>query len=241
MANIYDEVVEVARRTMVLFFIVDTSGSMEGSKIGTLNAAIEDVIPEIRRLSDENADAQIKIALLEFSDGARWLTPVPMAVSDYVWNYLDAGGVTDFGEACRMLNEKLSRGAFMGEAAGSFAPAVFLLSDGEPTDEYRKPLEKLWENNWFKKAVKAAIAIGDDANTDVLKAFTGNAESVLRVHSPEALRRLIRFVSITASQIASRSSSVGRAGVDEAASRREEFIRMLEKTDLSDDEDDLQW
>jgi len=28
--NIYDEAVEVARRTMVLFFMVDTSGSMEG-------------------------------------------------------------------------------------------------------------------------------------------------------------------------------------------------------------------
>jgi uncharacterized protein YegL len=36
--NIYDEAVEVARRTMVLFFMVDTSGSMEGSKIGTLRA-----------------------------------------------------------------------------------------------------------------------------------------------------------------------------------------------------------
>jgi len=48
MANIYDQAVEVARRTMVLFFVVDTSGSMEGAKIGTLNSAIEDVIPEIR-------------------------------------------------------------------------------------------------------------------------------------------------------------------------------------------------
>ena len=47
MANIYDDVVEVARRTMVLFFVVDTSGSMEGSKIGTLNQAIEDVTDEL--------------------------------------------------------------------------------------------------------------------------------------------------------------------------------------------------
>ena len=34
--GIYDGAVEVSRRTMTLFFLVDTSGSMEGSKIGTL-------------------------------------------------------------------------------------------------------------------------------------------------------------------------------------------------------------
>ncbi len=93
--NIYDEVVEVARRTMVLFFVVDTSGSMEGAKIGTLNSAIEDVIPEIQHISSENADAQIKIAVLEFSEGAKWLTPAPIEVADYAWNYLNAEGITD--------------------------------------------------------------------------------------------------------------------------------------------------
>lgn len=66
MNNIYENAVEVARRTMTLFFVVDTSGSMGGSKIGTLNSAIEEVIPEIRKISGENADAAIKIAVLDF-------------------------------------------------------------------------------------------------------------------------------------------------------------------------------
>ena len=237
--NIYDEAVEVARRTMVLFFMVDTSGSMEGAKIGTLNSAIEDVIPEIRQISSENADAQIKIAVLEFSEGAKWLTPAPMDVADYSWNYLNADGITDFGAACKALNEKLSRDAFMSDVTGSFAPAIFLLSDGEPTDDYKKPLADLKENNWFKKAIKAAVAIGDDANRDVLKEFTGNAESVLTVHSPEALRKMIRFVSVTASQIGSKSSAVGKAGVDEAASKQDEFIKQVQSSDI--DDSDLKW
>src|SRR5215510_1632177 len=239
MANIYDEVVEVARRTMVLFFVVDTSGSMEGSKIGTLNSAIEDIIPELRQISSENADAQIKIAVLEFSEGANWHTPSPMDVAGYSWNYLNADGITDLGAACKTLNEKLSRDAFMGDVAGSFAPAIFLLSDGEPTDDYQKPLSDLWQNNWFKNAIKVAIAIGDDANKAVLKEFTGNSETVLTVHSPEALRKMIRFVSLTASQIGSKSSSVGKAGVDEAASKQEEFIKQVQSSDISDE--DLKW
>ena len=35
--GLYDEVVEVPRRTMVLFFVVDTLGRMTGSKIGSVN------------------------------------------------------------------------------------------------------------------------------------------------------------------------------------------------------------
>jgi len=241
MANIYDQVVEVARRTMVLFFMVDTSGSMEGAKIGTLNSAIEDVIPEIRQISAENADAQIKIAVLEFSEGAKWLTHAPMDVAGYSWNYLNAYGSTDFGAACRELNAKLSKDAFMGDTAGSFAPAIFLLSDGEPTDDYRSALADLKNNNWFKRAIKAAVAIGDDARKDVLKEFTGSIESVLSVHSPEALRKMIRFVSVTASQIGSKSSSVGKAGVDEAASKQEEFIRQVQSSDILEDDEDLKW
>lgn len=108
-----------------------------------------------------------------------------MDAEDFTWSFLTADGLTDFGEACKQLNEKLSRKAFMGDVAGSFAPAIFLLSDGEPTDEYASSLAKLKENNWFKKAIKVAVAIGEDANRDVLAEFTGNKEAVLTVHTPE--------------------------------------------------------
>jgi len=49
--------IPIPRRTMVLFFVIDTSGSMSGKKIGTVNAAIEEVIPAIKEISDANADA----------------------------------------------------------------------------------------------------------------------------------------------------------------------------------------
>lgn len=239
--NIYDDVVEVARRTMVLFFVVDTSGSMEGEKIGALNSAVEDVLPEIRQFSSENPDAQIKIAVLEFSDGANWLTPSPMDVDDYSWNFLNADGVTDFGAACKELNAKLSRDSFMGDVGGSYAPAIFLLSDGGPTDDYIGWLEELKNNNWFKKSIKAAIAFGDDANKEVLREFTGSYESVLTAYTPETLLKMIRWVSVTASQIGSKSSSVGKAGVDEATSKQDEFLEQIKNLDTGEDDEDLQW
>jgi len=209
------DAVEIPRRTMVLFFVVDTSGSMEGSKLGAVNTAIEEVIPAIKEISDENADAQIKIAALEFSSGARWIKENangPVESDQFHWKELQAAGVTDLGAACKALNEKLSTKAFMKEATGSFAPAIFLLSDGEPTDEWRGGLGILKQNKWFSTAVKVAVAIGDDANMDVLAEFTGSKEAVIKVHTPEALKKMIKFVSVRASQVASKSSNAGAAG-----------------------------
>ncbi len=149
---------------MTLIFLVDTSGSMEGEKMGQVNDTIENILPEIGEISSTNADAEIKIAVLEFSSGIEWMYPEPISAEDFTWQNLEAGGLTSMGEAFKELNTKLSQTTgFMKEAAGSFAPAIIMLSDGEPTQEYKHALEKLKANNWFKAAIKVAISIGDDA------------------------------------------------------------------------------
>ena len=205
--GLYDDNVAVARRTMVLFFVVDCSGSMAGSKIGAVNSAIEEIVPELSSISASNADSQIKIATLAFSTGADWVTSSPVEAEHFVWNYLEAYGVTDWGDACCQLNAKLSKNDFLSDSTGSFAPAIFLMSDGEPTDDYKHGLEKLKQNNWYKKAIKVAIAIGENANKNILAEFTGTPESVITVHHPEALKKWIKFVSVRASEIGSRSAN----------------------------------
>lgn len=222
--------VPIPRKTMVLFFLVDTSGSMSGDKIGAVNEAIREVIPEIKDISDENADAQIKIAVLEFSSGANWLYEKPIESDQFVWNNLEAGGLTDMGVAFKMLNEKFSVSkGFMSEAVGSFAPAIFMMSDGAPTDDYKKELEVLRKNKWFKVAIKVAVAIGSDANVEILKEFTGNDECVLTVRSPEALRKMIRFASVTASQIGSKSSGVGVDSSADSNQKAADFTQQIKE------------
>ncbi|MDR0496562.1 MAG: VWA domain-containing protein [Treponema sp.] len=239
--------IEIPRRTMVLFFIIDTSGSMDGSKIGSVNTAIEEVIPAIREVSAENADAEIKIAALEFSSGIRWITDKgPIEAEQFRWNDLEAAGVTDFGAACKALNEKLSTKAFMNEATGSFAPAIFLLSDGGPTDDWQKALIELKQNNWFKAAVKVAIAIGDDADKEVLKEFTGTMEAVLETRSAAMLKKMIKFVSVRASQVASRSSNVSDSGADWGDEQKQQELNtnlqeFKEDIAASPDKDQEDW
>jgi uncharacterized protein YegL len=195
---------------MTLFFLIDTSGSMEGNKIGAVNDAVVNVLPMLNDISETNPDAEIKVAALEFSNGVNWLYDEPKLAKDFIWQDVAASGLTSLGAACSELASKLSRsGGFMQSASGSFAPAIILLSDGGPTDDYNTGLAKLKANNWFKSAIKIAIAIGDDADKDVLKDFTGSSEAVITVHNIDALKQIIRVVAVTSSQIGSKSSTAG--------------------------------
>lgn len=207
--SLLDDAVSVPRRTMTLFFLIDTSGSMSGNKIGAVNDAIVNVIPMLEDISSSNPDAEIKVAALEFSNGTKWLYNEPKSVEDFKWIDVQAGGLTSLGEACLELNSKLSRSGYMKSASGSYAPAIILLSDGGPTDNFDGGLQTLQGNNWFKNAIRIAIAIGDDADLDVLARFTGNSEAVIKVQNIDALKQIIRVVAVTSSQIGSKSSSAG--------------------------------
>lgn len=219
----------VPRRTMVLFFIIDTSGSMTGQKIGSVNQAVREVLPMLDEISANNADAEIKIALLEFSTGCQWMYDEPKKASEFKWQDREAGGLTDLGEACIELGRKLSRDAFMKTDTGAFAPVLILLTDGEPTDDFQGGLKKLKENKWYKAAIKIAIAIGNDANKEIIKDFTGNMEAVFTVHNLQALKKLIRTVSVTASQIGSQSTTAGEK--DKQTLVVEQVNKEVEETD----------
>ena len=209
----------VPRRVMPLIFLVDTSGSMQGAKIASLNTAVREALNDVGEISKNNSDAQIKIAALEFSSGVQWMYPQPQDSESFNWQDLQAGGLTSLGAAYDELNNKLSKShGFMAEPTGSRAPAIILLTDGQPTDDYKHPLDKLKGNPWFKTGVKVAIAIGDeDTNVDILAEFTGNKEAVITVHNVDQLKKIIHTVSVTASQVASQSASVGVSANDPSA------------------------
>ena len=235
--GLLDETESVPRRTMTLFFLIDTSGSMEGNKIGAVNDAVVSVLSILNDISDTNAEAEIKVAAMKFSSGVDWLYDEPKLARDFVWQDAVAGGLTSLGYACQELAAKLSRsGGFMHSASGSFAPAIILLSDGGPTDDFNSGLKKLKDNNWFKAAIKIAIAIGDDADKDILKQFTGSSESVIIVHNIEALKQIIRVVAVTSSQIGSKSSSAGDTNKqDQVIKDVQDAVNNIDGAESADD------
>lgn len=227
----------IPRRTMVLFFMVDCSGSMYGSKIGAVNDAIRNVMPAIQEISDNNPDAEIKVSVLKFSTGCEWVYSTPKAAADFEWVDIEADGVTDLGEACKELCSKLSRKEFLQSAGGYYAPAIILLSDGGPTDDYKSGLAALRLNKWFKTAIRSAVAIGSDADIDVLCEFTGNKELVFEVNRIEALKKIIRLIAVTSTTIGSQSTTA--SDETKVQSVAEEVNKIVDDDDTIKTVDDL--
>jgi len=88
-------------------------------------------------------------------------------------------------------------------------PILVLISDGQPTDNFLGGLQSLMDQPWGKKAVRVAIAIGDDADADVLQKFIGDKSELkpLNANNPEKLVEYIKWVSTAILKTASTPAS----------------------------------
>ncbi len=198
------DTMEPAKKSMTIFFLIDVSGSMKGTKIGSLNSTMEELLPSLIGVGEATTD--VKVAVMKFSTDVKWVTPEPVRIEEYqYWNRLEAEGLTFMGDAFIELSKKLSRNSFLSSPSLSFAPVIFLLSDGSPNDDWEKGLKTLKENKWFQHGLKIALGIGSEVNMDVLKAFTGNEELAVRAKNADQLRELVKLLAVTSSQIGSRS------------------------------------
>ncbi len=197
---------ELATRPLHFIWIADCSGSMsQDGKIQSLNTAIREAIPHMQKVADENPNAQVLVRAIKFSNGAQWHISQPTPVADFRWADLEAEGVTDMGKAFSMVAEQLKIPPMTERA---LPPVLVLISDGQPTDDYQKGLQELLDQPWGKKAVRIAIAIGADADLDVLQKFIGNPEiTPLQANNPEALVKYIRWVSTVVLKSASAPAS----------------------------------
>lgn len=197
---------ELATRPLEFIWLADCSVSMRThGKIEALNEAIRKSIPHMQEVAYENPNAQVYIRAIKFSSGAQWHIEERVPVEDFTWTDLEVQGVTDLGEALNLLKGAL-KVSEMSERA--LPPVIVLISDGQPTDDYKTALASLMEEPWAVKAVKIAIAIGRSANKRILKEFCGeNGIEVLSADNAETLVEYIKWVSTVVLQAASSPAS----------------------------------
>lgn len=197
---------ELASRPLHFIWIADSSGSMEqDGKIQALNTAVREAIPHMRKVAEDNPNAQVLVRAVKFSNGAQWHISQPTPVADFAWTDLTAEGETDMGKALELVAEQLKMPP-MSERA--LPPVLVLISDGQPTDDFERGLRALMDEPWGKKAVRIAISIGRDADPEVLQRFIGNPElKPLAANSPEALVKHIKWASTAVLKSASSPAS----------------------------------
>lgn len=196
----------LASRPLHFIWVADCSGSMSvDGKIQALNNAIREAIPHMQQVAGENPNAQVLVRALAFSNGARWHISQPTNVADFRWQDLKAEGVTDLGKALTLLADVLNPDAMPGRA---LPPVLVLISDGQPTDNFDAGLKALMDSPWGRKAVRIAIAIGEDADHDILQRFIGHPEfKPLQANNAETLVRYIKWASTEVLKSASSPAS----------------------------------
>ena len=208
-------VTTLRKRAMVVFFVVDISGSMRGARIGAVNDAIRNVLPELKKRERGNTSAEIRVAVLEFSTRANWRTTAPQPVSTFQFNDIEnVGGGTNYGMAFAALNEKLSRKQFLNSTAGSYTPLIIFMTDGKPSDMglYKEELDRLKRNKWFQYSTRAGIAIEEGALSPeckrVLMEFTENEKNVYEAKNTVVLAKQIELVTLTGVDFVTQQGSI---------------------------------
>lgn len=227
----------IARQELNIVFVIDSSGSMAGERIGAVNNSIRDIMSIMPEIQEDTSDALIKISALTFSDDASWVYDEPKTIEEFKWKDIKVDGCTNLSDAYSSLSKffrKKMNGGQMPDIGG-VAPIVILMTDGMPTSyDWEEKLADLKKKGWFKAALKYALSIGVDTDEamDVLTKFTGNPETVLKVYTAEALRKVIKVIAVTASKVKSQSATINQTGNMNEQAKVEINEKLEEITDV---------
>ncbi len=189
----------LSTRPIEIVFLVDVSGSMlADAKIQSLNAALEEALPFLRRAAAEVAGIQSFVRVVAFGSTARWVVEQPVLLEDFWWDELEAEpqALTELGAAIDLVCTSLS------DDHRALPPALILVTDGMPTDtvspSFRSAIDRLDAHPVGRRSSRVAVGIGADASAEALDGFVRatNGE-VLHSHDSQHLANLIGSASFS--------------------------------------------
>lgn len=190
-------------RPLPVIILADVSGSMaENQKIDTLNEALKNMIQSFAK--ESRLRAEIQVGLITFGiGGAKEHLPLVAAHRIESMEALQASGHTPMGQAFTMAQQWLEDKERLSSRV--YRPVLVLVSDGAPTDDWEVPLSALKASERAQKATRFAMAIGADADTDMLAQFANDREAP--VFQADGARDIVRFFRAVTMSVLARSTS----------------------------------
>ncbi|MDE6296504.1 MAG: VWA domain-containing protein [Muribaculaceae bacterium] len=181
-------------RRLPVYILLDCSGSMYGEPIEAVKNGVQVLVSTLRQ--DPYALETAYLSIITFDSSAQQLTPLT-ELSAFQQPSLQASGCTALGEAlslvARKANEEVTKTTM--EKKGDWKPLVFIMTDGEPTDDLNKGIADFKNEKW---GMVVACAAGAGANTETLKRIT---ECVVSLDTADSatIKAFFKWVSASVS------------------------------------------
>lgn len=167
-------------RRLPIYLLLDTSYSMSGDPIIAVRNGLQSMLVALRR--DPYALETAFISVITFGAETKQVAPLTDVVS-FQEPTIEANGTTPLGAALNLLSDCLENEVkTKGDEGqkGDWRPLVFLMSDGNPTDDYQAALPRFKQQ---QTGVVIACAVGHQVDDDVLKSVT---ENVVRIDATDS-------------------------------------------------------
>ncbi len=193
-------------RRLPVYLVLDISGSMTGEPIEAVKNGVQVLVSTLRQ--DPYALETAFLSVITFDSSARQVVPLT-ELSMFQMPDIQATGTTALGDALSLLANKVSTEVTKStaEVKGDWKPLVFIMTDGEPTDNWQKGLND-FKNQKFGMVV--ACAAGSGANTSILKQIT---EVVVQLDTADSATIKAFFKWVSAS-ISTGSQKIEASGKD---------------------------
>jgi uncharacterized protein YegL len=166
----------------------------EHGKIEALDAALKEMVAAFG--TESRLRAEIQVGLITFGGTACLHLPLVAAQNVTAMTDLQAEGATPMGEAFEIARQLLEDKDRIPSRA--YRPVLILISDGQPTDEWKASFEELKKSERAQKATRLAMAIGPDADVAMLKEFANDLEAPLFMgHNARDIQRFFRAVTMS--------------------------------------------
>lgn len=178
-------------RRLPVYLLLDVSGSMYGEPIEAVKNGVQLLVSTLQ--GEPYALETAYLSVITFGSEAEQIVPLTEIMSFPVPDQLDAGGCTALGEALSLLADCIDTEVAKTTATtkGDWKPLVFIMTDGEPTDDLTAGIDALRKT---KIGTTVCYAVGQHANVDNLKLISENVVSSADADAA-SIRSFFKWVS----------------------------------------------
>lgn len=190
-----------------VILLLDVSGSMDGEPINALHAAVTEMVNSFA--AQRTREKMIKIAIITFGGGSAKLhmpyTDAPDVQAGGVPRF-NADGNTPLGSALREAKRIIEdRSTTPGKW---YVPAVVLVSDGAPNDDWERALDDFIHNGRTAKCIRMGVPIGTGADVNMMEAFTGDRAMIFYAQDANSIADAFRAVVISTTRSQDKAKTI---------------------------------